>query len=304
MDRRGQDHKFAISPNLEFKYLFGPRFSIEAGVAYTVNPIDEQRIFTGVVMRNYKYLMQGRTDLKQLPGYRANIELDFKDPISGWYLKGSAAWTAGRTFEMTRYFLGNDYIVNVQSNKINSYSIIAASAEISKAFMALGGKITGDFDFSRYTSSILQNEILIDYVGDTYTAELRYTGGVTNWLSVQYSGIYTYSLYSTGEKNNRDDNHDMSHSLTLSFFPAKSIEFDVSGEYYFNKYQTYSPSHNFFIDFSFWYFVTPKLQLFIHAKNLLDERTYTQTFVNPLEISHNTYKIRPLNILLGIQVNF
>ena len=255
-------------------------------------------------MRNYKYLTQGRTDLEQLPGYSIDGEIDFRDPISGWYLKGSAYWSAGRSFELTRYFIGDDYIVNVQSNEVNDYSMLSASAEISKAFTSLAGKITGIFDYTRYTSSILQNSIVTDYDSDSYSAGLRYNGGLASWLSLQYSGDYVYSLYYTGGKRSGEDNHDMSHVLTLSFFPFRSMELDLSGEYYFSKFGSESPVHCFFLDLSAWYFVNSRLQFFIHARNLLDEREYAYSYIGPLEAVRYSYRIRPMNILVGAQIKF
>lgn len=303
-DSRGNDHKLAVNPTVSIKYDFGPRFGIRAGAAYRLSPIDEQQIFTGLIMRNYKYLTQGRTDLEQLPGYSIDGEIDFRDPISGWYLKGSAYWSAGRSFELTRYFIGDDYIVNVQSNDVNDYSLLSASAEISKAFTSLAGKITGIFDYTRYTSSILQNSIVTDYDSDSYSAGLRYNGGLASWLSLQYSGDYVYSLYYTGGKRNGEDNHDMSHALTLSFFPFQSMELDLTGEYYFSKFGSDSPVHCFFLDLSAWYFVNSRLQFFIHARNLLDEREYAYSYIGPLEAVRYSYRIRPMNILVGAQIKF
>lgn len=303
LESEGSDNKFAFSPYIGLEYKFGPRLRIMADAAYIITPIDEKQIYTGLVMNNYKYLTRGRTDLEQLPGYLTDMTIDFKDPISGWFLKGNATWSSGKSFEMTRFFIGDDYIVNVQSNDISRYSMLSASAEISKAFMDIAGKLTGSFGFSRYSSSILQNDILIDYDGDAYTAGLKYNGGITRWMSLQYSGKYSYSTYLTDGRHNNDDTHSMYHSLTLSFFPVKSLEIDLSGEYYFNKF-TSEPTHNFFLDLSAWYFVNSKLQFFIHARNMMDERQYTYSYISPLETIHCSYHIRPFNILVGAQIKF
>lgn len=209
---------------MDVKYEFGPRFSVRAGAAWALSPIDEQQIFTGLIMHNYKYLTQGRTDLEQLPGYSVDGELDFRDPISGWYLKGAAYWAAGSSFEL--------------------------------------------------------------------------------WLSLQYSGDYLYSLYYADGQRSGDDNHSMSHSVTLSFFPFRSLELDLTCEYYFNKYGADQSLHNYFLDVSAWYFVNSRLQFFIHARNLLDEREYAYSYIGPLETTHYSYRIRPLNILVGAQIKF
>lgn len=139
---------------MDVKYEFGPRFSVRAGAAWALSPIDEQQIFTGLIMCNYKYLTQGRTDLEQLPGYSVDGELD------------------------------------------------------------------------------------------------------------------------------------------------------LNCEYYFNKYGADQSLHNYFLDVSAWYFVNSRLQFFIHARNLLDEREYAYSYIGPLETTHYSYRIGPLNILVGAQIKF
>ena len=79
---------------------------------------------------------------------------------------------------------------------------------------------------------------------------------------------------------------------------------DISGEHYLDKYQEPEPRQTFFLDASAWFFVTDSFQIFLHARNLLDQKYYTYTFLSPLSTSVYSYRIRPLNVLLGFQVKF
>ena len=305
---REQKHRFAANPALRVEYTFGPRFSIEAGGAFALSPVSEQQIYDGLIMRNYKYLTQGRTSLTQTPQYNVYAELDFKDPLSGWYLKGTGMWNASRSFELTRYFIGN-YIVNKESDEVTDYSYGRADVEVSKAFLEISGKVTAGFSFGDMKSTIVQNDgaggdVRSRYDNYTYSGMLSFVGSVSKWLGIAYEGQYTYSIYRTGGAVDEGDNHSMSHSLTLTFHPCESVEMDLSGEYYFDKYADYRPAQTVFLDASVWYYVSRKVQIFLHAKNLLDRRTYSYSYLSPLQITRYEYRIRPLNVLLGVQVKF
>ena len=92
----------------------------------------------------------------------------------------------------------------------------------------------------------------------------------------------------------------------LEQLPGYSVdgELDLNCEYYFNKYGADQSLHNYFLDVSAWYFVNSRLQFFIHARNLLDEREYAYSYIGPLETTHYSYRIGPLNILVGAQIKF
>lgn len=295
---------FAINPEVYAHYDFGPRFRISAGGKYVLSPPDEQKIFSGIILRNYRYLTQGRTTIEQLPGYTVYGTLDFKEPVSGWFVKAKAQWDAGKTFQRTRYILGEDYIIDVESNDVKGYAMLSASGEISKAFMHISGKLTGSFDYSRLSASIYQNDFQTDYSCNTYTAGLKYNGSIAEWLSLQYNGTYSLTNYILAGNRDTGSIHSLNCSLMLSFFPLRSLEFDISGEYYHNRYDPDTPKHSFFIDASAWYFINNRFQLFLHAKNILDERTYSSSYTNPLQTTRYCYRIRPLNILVGLQIKF
>ena len=297
-------HNFAVNPSIEMKYDFGPRFTVKAMTDYTMSAIDEQQIFSGLIMQDYKYLTQGRTDLGQLPGYSINMELEYRDPLKGWFIKGKGRYSAGKDFEQTRYFLNDDYIVNVLSNNISNYVIGSSSTEISKTFFKSASKLTGTFDFSRMNSTISQNNIQNEYTGSYYVVGIQYKGNITRWLGINYSGSYEYSTYVIGKSESIIANHSTDHNITFTLLPFDKLDIDLSCDFYLNKYGTDTHFSAYFINASAWYYINPDIQVFIHAKNLTDQRNFSYTSLQPMQITHFEYKIRPLNILLGVQVKF
>lgn len=296
-------HKLAVNPTLSLKYIFNAKLNARIYGLYALSPVDEQSIFDGLVMNNYKYLTQGRTNLIQTPRYSAHGELSYKEPLSGWYLKTTASYSYNNSFQSTRFFI-DDYIINKESNDIVKYDNWSATASISKGFFNIGGKLTAVFGFNKMNSTINQNNIESLYDGYNYSASLEFIGEIFQWWKISYNGKYSFMKYKIDKVWNNDANHSAVQKLSFSFFPCKSVEVDIIGEHYFDKSYNGNPRQMMLLDFSVWYFISKKLQLFLHAKNLLDEREYAFTYLSPLLTTHYQYAIRPLNILIGADFKF
>lgn len=303
MGSRMQDNSMAANPYMMLKYTFGPRFSISAYAGYSLSKINEQQIYDGLIMINYKYLLQGRTELAQTPDWYTNLSLKFSEPASGWVLNATANYSADRSFRMTRYFI-DDYIVNVQSNDIADYTSVMAVASVSKTFLDIGAKITAGFNFSNTGSSINQDGILYQYTGRSYGADLSFICPVSTWMNIDYDGTYNFCRYRTDGTWDGDGNHSSTHMLTLSFYPAKKFEISLDTEYYIDKAPERDLQQTVFLDASARFSATEKISIYIKARNLLDSRTYSYSMLMPLQSVYYEYSIRPLNVLLGLEVRF
>lgn len=297
------EHHWAIDPGLNLKYTFGPRFWAIANASYRIAPIDEQGIYDGVIMQNYRYFTLGRDDMTGVPSLYAGGGLNFRDPLSGWYLRGYASYIKSRTFENTRYLIG-EYIIQQQSDKQVPYSGVNAEVAVEKSFLDIAGKLSLEGGFNMFSTSMNQNGVYTDYTGYSADVSAGFSGDIARWLKLRYKGSYSYDRYMIEDRWSEDASHSFRQSLTLSFFPIEKLEVDISGEHYLDKYQEPEPRQTFFLDASAWFFVTDSFQIFLHARNLLDQKYYTYTFLSPLSTSVFSYRIRPLNVLLGFQIKF
>lgn len=299
----GDDHKWAINPDLLVKYDFGARFSAEIYGRFSMTSVDEQNIYDGLIMQSHRYMTLGRTELTQNPTWTVRGNVDFRDPISGWYLLAGAAYSASSSFQYTRYFI-DDYVVSYRSDEVTDYSIVSASATVSKAINGISGKIDLTGGFAMSGSDILQQDITVPYTSYTYSAGLKFIGDLARWMKVDYNGTYALSRYQVAGEPNGEDSHSLNQRLTLSFYPYRSVSFDLSVEHYLDKYSTDNMAQICMFDASLFWFATPKFQLFLHAKNLLDNREYSYTVLSPLNITKYAYRLRPMNVLIGFEVKF
>lgn len=299
----GKEHHFAINPGLYLKYKFGARFNISANVSYGFAPIDEQETFSGVIMQNYKYLTLGRKNLKMVPSFITGGEVSFHEPLTGWSVVGNVTYRKSESFESARYFIG-DYIVQQESDSKVPYEYVFTTAIVEKAFLDISGKLSFGGSFGKINTSIRQNDMYVDYSGYNAEARLKFEGTVAKWMKIKYAGEYRYNRYNVENGWNSEAMHSLNHGVTMTFFPSDKFEIDVICEHHMDNVQSGKFKHTVFADASVWYFINDRIQLFLHAKNLLNQKQYSYTALSPLFMSVYSYRIRPLNVLFGIQVKF
>ena len=218
-------------------------------------------------------------------------------------MNAAAQYSSSKDFQMTRYFI-DDYIVNILSNNITDYSSVSANASISKTFLDIGSKITTDFSFSNTTSTINQDRTDYRYIGRIYNASISYNGTISTWMSINYTGTYEFNRYSTDGTWNNSGNHSSTHGLTMAFFPHNKIELSATVEYYLDKIDGRDLKQTVFLDAHARCAVTDKISIYLNAKNLLNSKTYTYSLLMPLQSVYYEFRIRPLNVLLGVDVRF
>lgn len=303
MHEQMNGHNLSVNPYVSLGYKFGPRFSIRAVGRYNISGVNEQQIYDGLIMTNYKYLSQGRTELTQTPQWAADIYMKLNEPISGWAVTASAGYNSSKSFQSTRYFI-DDYIVNILSNDVTDYWSVHANASVSKTFISSGTKITADFGFSNTSSTLNQNGTDFLYCGRNYSTALEVISSVSDWMGIRYKGSYGFSRYSTDGQWTSSGNHSSTQHLTLAFYPHESIELSAEAEYYADKADSRNLMQTFFLDASVSWSTTDKLRIYLQARNLLDNREYAYSVLLPLQTSYYEYSIRPLNVLIGIVFRF
>lgn len=138
LSEKAQDHKYAINPSVNVKYDFSPRLTAQLRSSYTLSDVNEQQLYDGLILQDYRYMSLGRTELTQNPNFYVSANLDFRDPLSGCFFVVDATYTASKSFQYTRYFV-DDYILSYQSDEVDDYRFLKANATFTKAFTNLNG---------------------------------------------------------------------------------------------------------------------------------------------------------------------
>ncbi len=296
-------HKAAASPGMSFKYTFGQRLYVSANASYSLSSINEQEMFGGLIMQSYKYLSLGQNDLMSTPSYFVAASVNFRDPLSGWYLRGSVSYMGARSFETARYFVG-DYIIVQKSDRQVPYSVLSVGGTAEKGLLDIAGKIMLQGGYSTASSFITQNMDMVGYVSRLAHAALGFEGEAARWLKIRYDGRYQYQRMEADTHQEQEAAHTFRQSLVLSFFPADKFALEIGGEHYLNRYQSRQVQNTVFVDASARYFISDKIELYLEARNLMNQGNYVNYSLMPMFTSVQEYSIRPLNVLLGLQIKF
>ncbi len=302
-DKNHNGNKLAANPFLSFKYIISPKISFMLNGSYSLSKINEQSIYNALIMENYRYLSEGRSSLVQTPNYSASAEINFREPISGWYIKLDANYSGGENFLRTSYFIG-DHIINKESDNTSIINGWYSGMTISKGIFDISGKIDAKFSFNKYSSSVQYNENKTNYDSYKYSGTFNFVGDIFKWWKIKYNALYSFNNYMANGEWTKEIQHSFKQNYSLSFFPIKSLEIDIIGEHYLDKYSNSNIRQIFLLDFSIWYFLNSKIQLFLHGKNLLNHKNYSFSTLNPLNTIHYSYVIRPLNVMVGIDFKF
>lgn len=270
---------------------------------YTLQPTNEQNIYNGIIMNNYKYLSIGSDNITTSPTFNLDASIIYKDPLSGWGVSFGGNYTIGRSTLSSRYFV-DDFIISEYSDDIAEFSQWDLGSKIEKSFYDIGSKLSFSIKYNEQYSSLNQNGTPYNYRNNTLTPKLEFNGNITRWLNIIYKGQYVYNKYNIEGSYETTQNNTLSQEIKLAFYPHKKLEINISAEHYYNKNNAGTKQQMILADCSIWYYATKKLQFFLHAKNLLNEDKYCFTNISPLQTSHYIYNIRPLNILIGLEYRF
>ena len=296
-------HRVASSPKIYMEYEPTARFRIQASGGYSLSEIDEQQLFGGIIMNDYRDFTTGRTELLQTPSWNASLTLHMRDPMSGWYVRGYASYIHTEAFEITR-FVTDDYTVSSYSNQTSPMDAVSAGMTVEKGILSNGSKVTARLDFTQSESELSQNDITIPYQFYSGTASLAYNGSPVKWMNIAYSGSYSLSRYRSDKVWSQDFVHNFSQRLSITFFLFNRFEAGVSCEHYLSKYDTPDAKQTILLDCSAGYNITNDIRVFINARNLLDQSEYIYSYISPLRSFTQTFAIRPLNVLAGLSVRF
>lgn len=86
--------------------------------------------------------------------------------------------------------------------------------------------------------------------------------------------------------------------------PVDYLDFTAGGEHFLTRFPDSSVSNLLLFDASATWRINGKVRLSLTANNLLDRRIYEYVNYGTLSRSEYSFRLRPRNILLSLQVRF
>ena len=162
----------------------------------------------------------------------------------------------------------------------NNVSVTQLSGGISKGLWS--AKITVGIDASLGHSSarMMRQNVEQLYTSTFITLAPKFTGKFTRWLSTDYRLTFTNNRYNVNAVSSHHST--IRQNLSVTFLPTDQWHIALSAEHC--------------------WLLSKHIDLALAATNLLDESYYRYTSFGSLSESLYSFKIRPRNIIIKMQV--
>lgn len=296
---------FTYKASGSVKYTPWPKLSFEIlGTASAIG-LDIHDMYSGYIMRNYRYLKAGSANDEQDHYYSVTGHINFKDPVNMLFIDGIVGkyWNVFQT-SATQDFLG-DYIILGTEYAPSIGESLYASIGGSVGIYGINGKFGVTVSYRDYSStSILQNGVRTPYLSQTVSFMPVFSGRFADWISMEYKLLYSHNILSLPERGTHDSKDNFSHTLSFNISPINNLDLKISAEHYFTMFTSEQTKNAVLFDASLAYRFNNGLEISITARNLLNQQTYAYSVYSGLEEFSCEYRIRPLNILIGAFFNF
>lgn len=298
------DH-FTYKASGSVKYCPLPKLSFEILGSASANGLDIHNMYSGYIMRNYRYLRTGSSNSAQDHHYSLTGHINFKDPVNMLFADVVAGryWNIFQT-SVTQDFLG-DYIVlgpeYAPSRGDSWYAALSGNIGI----YGINGKIGATVSYRDYSStSVLQNGIRTPYLSQVISFVPAFSGRFARWIGMEYKLLYSHNILVLPGTGTYDYKDNFSHTLSFNITPADNLDLNISAEHYYTMLSSEQHKNTVFFDASVTYRFGNGIEISITARNLLNQQTYAYSLFNGLQEFSCEYRIRPLNILAGVFFNF
>ena len=203
----------------------------------------------------------------------------------------------------------SDYLINENQIILNNFYLKEKNDNLSFNvvtqkfidFISTTVKFSTNLSFSNY-KNIVNNSTLRNNQSQNFNPIFSIKTGFQTKINFENEISYNY-FSNTAENSNKIKNKSFTNSFKLKYNLTESIFFDVSGDYYLPNTQDVKNDY-LFVDFNLFYKpISKKYELVFLAKNILNNKNFTQIQTNDFSRSALINNLVPRYVLLNLTYN-
>lgn len=305
---QGDTHSVTcLSPAINVKYDFTPRFSVNLSGELNQSPIDRKKIYSGLVFQDFMQAVEGYPKIAKDRSTNASLQLTYRDPEHSFFANGEVSHMSSKDAFLSYMRADDQWMVSsfMPAPDDHKSKFTMESFSISKGIGSLKGKIGLSVMADQNSSALVRGESLLPFTSNSWTLSPYINGRLSSWCNMVYKLSYTTMNMQMGDQD-ETSNQNYQQSLELIFSPWEKLNFSLLGEHYYTEFSDDLSKHLVLVDFKAEYNLSDRWQLLLNATNILNQKTYNYTMVDSERFtrSFTSYTIRPRNILLGIFYKF
>jgi hypothetical protein len=297
-------HFHGFYPRFALHWTASPLLKTGATLSYSTDLPDEQLLYYGQILNNYRNVTAGYRDLSTGETLNLSFHADYKDVLktlfANLWVSLSKKWQSqifGQNFE------GN-HIVNAYYPANYTTERLSVTGLFSKGIAALRGTASVSPMFVHTQSGRMRNGRMIPYSSDACLLKGRIHSTLAEKWRLTYEASYTYSKNRMEDHRAYFSSNRLSESLqtVYSFLSSWQIKYKI--DHYCNELSADRYKHFLFSDAAIAYLSGSRWELSCSIKNIFDEKQYSYFIEDDLNTWYRSYTIRPRNLLLSATYRF
>ena len=293
-------------PKLKVKYEASKNLSLALNAKLNADEINRKATFPGMVITEFDKANKGYDEMRNETGGEVEMSAQYKHPEASFFVNGSVEhrwekdpFVQGMAF--TEYF-----IINSQHFMPHKSHETEIHGDISKGIEFMKGKIGFEVEYETGKAKMVRNDVLIPYSASSVTFSPYINGRLTPWLNMVYRLDYSLNHLKMSDDETNPNSKGYTQSMELIFSPWKKLNFSVLGEHYYTEFTDDVSKHLVLMDFKAEYLLSDQWQLILSATNILNQKTYNYTLIDPEKFtkSYTSYRIRERDVLLSLYYKF
>lgn len=299
-DTSTEKHLMTISPMIYVRHQLTAKTELAAYLSYSLQPVAPSSYMQTVVMSDFRNLTFQTPSAESIRQHSAFVRLRYRNPITSLFANLSAKYEQDYQPLMQNQLFIDNRILNEFVDLGNNVSITQLNGGISKGLWSAKITVGIDTSFGHSSARMMRQNVEQPYTSTFITIVPKFTGKFTSWLSTDYRLTYTINQYKVDAL--KAIHSALRQNLSITFLPTDQWHIAFGAEHYYTRFSTDQTASIIFLDASVRWLLSKRIDLALAATNLLDETDYRYTSFGPLSESLYSFKIRPRNIIIKMQV--
>ena len=293
-------HFMTISPMVYIRHQLTAKTELSAYLNYSLQPVAPSSYTQTVVMsdfRNFTFQTPSTESIRQLSAF---VKLRYRNPITSLFANLSVKYQQDYQPLMQNQLFIGERILTAFVTSGNNVSVTQLNGGISKGLWSAKITVGIDASFGHFSARMMRQNVEQPYTSTFITLAPKFTGKFTRWLSTDYRLTYTNNQYEVDAV--KVDHSALRQNLSVTFLPTDQWQIAFSAEHYYTRFSNDQTANIIFLDASVRCLLSKRIDLALAATNLLDETDYRYTSFGSLSESLYSFKIRPRNIIIKMQI--
>lgn len=286
-------------PSLRLRWNVTPRLTLTIRGSIRPKECDIRSLYKGVILTDYRTLQQGMDKYTTGKGQSLNGSLIFRNPTHGIFGNVMVMRSWSESDFMSNSFFMEDYIIRSyihSPSKSDAWMVMGSLGSNLDFFHGMAGL---NLLYQKNNQTMLSEGKHTDYANQSFSATTRLNGRIGETLNWQYQATYGLNQMEVSQRKVQDLDQ-WKHVFSVSAFPIKMLQLQVTGEYYRNEVVKDLYKNMVLLDSKLTYNLSRSLELSATLSNVFNKKTYDYTLYS--DLSSTTYKhhLRGREFLISI----